>query len=195
MAEAKLVETAFLVGNSALLLLLCSSGKTMLPWKLVWGLPDPADSMCAVWCKASMLGPGPRRRARDKAERFLFSSTLLSARPVCIRVKCRSTFVRHGAHHFFGVLRDHYTRMWGPNVGRFLVRKSRVLQQRPVGLHEKTSDNIRLAKKFDRGQYDAIDCREAEGFRKFDDVRLEPYQCSVPGYNDEATAISLMWRA
>ena len=85
--------------------------------------------------------------------------------------------------------------MWGPNVGRFLVRKSRVLQQRPVGLHEKTSDNIRLAKKFDRGQYEAIDCLEAEGFRKFEDVRLEPYQCSVPGYNDEATAISLMWRA
>ena len=167
----------------------------MLPWKQVWALPDPASTMCEAWNKASMLSPPGRRRAREKIERFLFSSTLLYVRPITIRVKCRSTYARHCARQMFEVLRYHYTQMWGDSISRFLIRKGRVLQQKPGGVHEQTGDNIKLARKFEKTQYQAIPEENTDVYRTYKDVRLEQYQCNTPGFNDEAVAISQIWRS
>ena len=194
LSERRLVEKAFEPGHNALLVLLCGSGKTLLPWKRIWALPDPASTMCSTWCKAGLLGPSARRRAREKIERFLFSSSLLGMRPVILRIRSRSNYARHCANRLLGILQYHQAQMWGEQIAQFLRKKSRVLQQKPTGIHERTSDNIKLAKNFNRQQLEQIDEARAEEYRQFRDVRLQPYQCNVPGFNDDAHAIAQLWR-
>jgi hypothetical protein len=83
--------------------------------------------------------------------------------------------------------------MYGPFTARYLVKKSAIHMRRPPGLHERTSDNIAIAKTFEKTSLDTISEEKAAEYRAYSDVQLEDYQCSLPGYNDDEKAISQMW--
>ena len=83
--------------------------------------------------------------------------------------------------------------MWGKYTAKYMARKSIVAYCRPVGLHERTSDNIAVACKFDKTTLDEITPEEAEIYKHFKDVRMENFQCSTPGFNDHAKAIAQIW--
>ena len=83
--------------------------------------------------------------------------------------------------------------MYGVYTAKYIVKKSNMVERRPAGLHEKTSDNISLAHHLDKTCLDRIDESLATWYKEYGDVKLEPFQCNVPGYNHTERAIVQMW--
>ncbi len=79
--------------------------------------------------------------------------------------------------------------MWGTYTAKYLIRKSTVAYGRPVGLHERTSDNIAVARHFDKAKLENITAEDAKRYKHFKDVKMENFQCSIPGFNDHEKAI------
>ena len=84
--------------------------------------------------------------------------------------------------------------MWGQHTAKYMVRKCTVAYCRPAGLHERTSDNIAAARKFDKSLLEQFTPEDKEWYEQYRDVKMEEnFQCSVPGYNDNAKAIAQVW--
>ena len=121
------------------------------------------------------------------------SSSLLHFKPIYTAVRCRSNFARSVANQLLRVVRMHFTMLWGPFTAKYLVKKCRIAYKKPTGTHEHTSDNIALARKFEKHTLEQITEEEKKAYEKYEDVRMEGLQCNAPGYNDNAAAIAQLW--
>ena len=83
--------------------------------------------------------------------------------------------------------------MFGQYTSKYLIKKCSVAYRKPAGIHERTSDNIVLAKQFEKSWLDDITVDERLLYSEYADVRMEQVQCNVPGYNDNAQAIRQLW--